>query len=106
MPPRIAINVCDLDALTPRNGAFNPIALLLKDFCSKDSPTVMPNRDRWDSAAIVLDGPAAQARSASTPWWSYCRPSWDRARSTDVSAAIGRAPVVGGPRSSPKEAGE
>ena len=59
MPPRIAINVCDLDALTPRNG-FNPIALLLKDFCSKDSPTVMPNQDRWDSAAVVLDGPAAK----------------------------------------------
>jgi len=58
--PRIAINVCDLDALVPRNGGFNPIATLLHDFCSKDSPTVIPQQDRWDSAAIILDGPAAQ----------------------------------------------
>ena len=57
--PRIAINVCDLDLLVPRNG-FNPVALLLRDFCSPDSPTVMPNQNRWDSAAVVLDGPAAQ----------------------------------------------
>ena len=59
MPPRIAINVCDLDALVPRNGGFNPISLLLRDFCSPDSPTVVPNKDRFDSAAIILDGPAA-----------------------------------------------
>ena len=58
--PRIAINVCDLDALVPRGGGFNPIALLLRDFCTKDSPTVVPDRDRFDSAAIILDGPAAQ----------------------------------------------
>ena len=57
--PRIAINVCDLDALVPRGNGFNPIALLLSDFCSKDSPTVMPDKNRWDSAAVVLDGPAA-----------------------------------------------
>lgn len=57
---RVAINVCDLDALVPRNGGFNPVALLLRDFCSKDSPTVVPNQDRFDSAAIILDGPAVQ----------------------------------------------
>jgi len=58
--PRIAVNVCDLDALVPRGGGFNPVALLLRDFCTKDSPTVTPDKDRWDSAAIILDGPAAQ----------------------------------------------
>ena len=57
---RIAVNVCDLDALVPRGGGFNPVAMLLRDFCTKDSPTVIPNRNRWDSTAIVLDGPAAQ----------------------------------------------
>ena len=60
MPPRIAINVCDLDLLVPRDGAFNPVALLLRDFCSKNSPTVIPDQNRWDSAAVILDGPAAQ----------------------------------------------
>ena len=58
--PRIAINVCDLDALVPRNGGFNPVALLLREFCTKDSPTVLPDKNRWDSAAVILDGPAAQ----------------------------------------------
>ena len=60
MPPRIAINIYDLDAMVPGDGTFNPVAMLLKDFCSKDSPTVIPDRDRWDSAAVILDGPAAQ----------------------------------------------
>ena len=57
---RVAINVCDLDALVPRGAGFNPVALLLRDFCTADSPTVTPDKDRWDSAAVVLDGPAAQ----------------------------------------------
>jgi hypothetical protein len=59
--PRVAINICDLDALVPRGGGFNPVAMLLHDFCTKDSPTVMPTgMERWDDAAIILDGPAAQ----------------------------------------------
>jgi len=56
---RIAINVCDLDMLVPRNGGFNPVALLLADFCSAHSPTIIPDKNRWDSAAVVLDGQAA-----------------------------------------------
>jgi hypothetical protein len=57
---RIAVNVCDLDAMVPRGGGLNPVALLLADFCTADSPTVEPDKNRWDSAAVVLDGPAAR----------------------------------------------
>jgi hypothetical protein len=57
--PRIAVNVADLTLLRQDVGSFNTVALLLGDFFSEGSPTVEPN-SRWDSSAVVLDGPAAQ----------------------------------------------
>jgi len=65
---RIAINICDLDALTPRSqpGNFNPTAMLLLDYCTEHSPTVYPDKNRWDSAAVVLDGPASRDEERTT----------------------------------------
>ena len=57
---RTAINLCDLDAINDRNTVFSMVALLLRDFCTKDSPTCLPDRNRFDSAGIILDGPAAE----------------------------------------------
>lgn len=58
----IAINICDLDFLRGENrGGFNPVALLLRDFVDSNTPQhIMPSTERWDEAAMLLDGPAAQ----------------------------------------------
>jgi hypothetical protein len=57
--PRYAVNLCDLDQITPRTG-LNMTALLLRDFCDEHSPTTPPQGGRWDEVGVVLDGPAAQ----------------------------------------------
>ena len=59
MMNRVAVNLCDLDELTPRRAGLNPVALLMGDFCSARSPTVIPDKNRFDSTAVVLDGPAS-----------------------------------------------
>lgn len=55
---RTAINVCDLTYFTDPT-PFNPAALLLQDFITKDSPQILAN-DEIDSGAVVLDGPASK----------------------------------------------
>ena len=57
---RYAVNLGDLGALTPRGEGFNPVGLLLADFVSQHSPTFTPDKNRIDSGAVILDGPAAQ----------------------------------------------
>lgn len=56
---RIAINVCDMTYFADPRLTINPAALLLQDFITKDSPTVLVS-DMIDSGAVVLDGPASQ----------------------------------------------
>jgi len=59
--PRIAVNVCDLTELVPKKSeAFNPVALLMRNFCSESSTRTEPMGRRWDAIGVVLDGPAAQ----------------------------------------------
>lgn len=53
-----AINIADLTALIPRDGAINPVALLLHDFCTEHSPHTDPANGRWDEVGVILDGPA------------------------------------------------
>lgn len=60
MNSRIAINICDLDAINDRNAVFSPTAMLLRDFCTTSSPTCLPDPTRFDSAGVILDGPASQ----------------------------------------------
>src|SRR3990167_2037847 len=55
---RYAVNLCDLDTL-PRSEHFNPTALLLQDFVSGTPAHVMTDSKRVDSAAVILNGPAA-----------------------------------------------
>ncbi|MFH1740949.1 MAG: hypothetical protein ABIH23_18255 [bacterium] len=57
---RTAINIADLDQVNPRTG-LNFVALLLRDFVT-DHPPQVPyrNSDRWDEAAVILDGPATE----------------------------------------------
>ena len=57
---RTAINIADLDQINPRTG-LNMVALLLKNFVTANPPRVpYKNKSRWDEAAIILDGPAAE----------------------------------------------
>lgn len=58
---RIAVNICDLTELIPKGpSAFNPVALLMRDFMDEHSPRTEPQDGRWDAVGVVLDGPAAQ----------------------------------------------
>ena len=58
----IAINISDLDQINPRTG-LNMVALLLTDFVTSDPPQMpLANRTRFDEAAVILDGPAAEDR--------------------------------------------
>jgi len=54
----IAVNLVDLELLDSKSGA--PMtAMLLADFVGGDPPTVWVDKSRMDSAAVILDGPAA-----------------------------------------------
>ena len=59
MEPRVAVNICDLDAVNNRVGV-SVVALLLSDFASKHSPRVETDPSRFDGDAVILDGPAAR----------------------------------------------
>lgn len=52
----IAINVTDLSLLKSQGC---PIAILLQDFADGNSPTVIIDKNRMDTGAVILDGPAA-----------------------------------------------
>ena len=62
---RYAVNICDLSELAPASG-FNPASLLLQDFLSSAPSHVVTNKAYVDSAAVILDGPAAQVEDRVT----------------------------------------
>lgn len=58
-PARYAVNLCDLsDLAEPAIGGFNPVSLLMSDYMDRWSPMVDIDT-RFDSTAVILDGPAA-----------------------------------------------
>ena len=62
---RYAVNICDLSEL-PRSEHFNLTALLLQDFIAGTPPLVQTDTARVDSAAVILNGPAAGDASRVT----------------------------------------
>ena len=56
---RYAVNLYDLSELPRRSESFNLTALLLQDFVGSAPTHVMTDPKVVDSAAVILNGPAA-----------------------------------------------